>query len=88
MDDQTTDGKPPIILVPDRKVQDEFGKSRQAFVRWDNDPALAKLGWPAAIVIQGKKHRPRHLLEAFKSNLISAALEKRAIKQGGKQQKV
>lgn len=84
MDDQTNDGKP-IVLVPDRKVQDEFGKSRQALVRWDADPAMAALGWPPAVTICGKKHRPRHLIELFKSNLISAALQQRAIKQ---QQKV
>ena len=82
MTEQTTtpDGKP-IMLVPDPVVQAELGKTRQSFVRWDSDPEMAALGWPPPITIRGKKHLPRHLLEAFKANLIARALKERATKQ-------
>jgi hypothetical protein len=81
MTKQTTNDGKPIVLVPDSKVWDELGKTRQSIVRWDADPAMAALGWPPPITIRGRKHRPRHLLETFKANLIARALKERATKQ-------
>lgn len=77
----TTEAGEPIVLVPDPKVQKELDKTRQSIHRWDADPAMAALGWPPPIMLGGRKHRARHLLEAFKANLIKQSLKERALKQ-------
>jgi hypothetical protein len=45
--------------------------------RWDGDPALIALGWPARIRIRRRNFRSRQQLEQFKAALIRKAIEER-----------
>jgi hypothetical protein len=49
--------------------------------RWDRDPLMAELGWPAVIRIAGgsvgRKYRSRSQLEQFKANLVQRAIAQR-----------
>ena len=70
----------PDTLVPDPKVAGEFGVTLMTLWRWDRSPAKSELGWPPSIKIGRRNYRSRHGLEAFKKNLIAAALAERACK--------
>jgi hypothetical protein len=65
-------------LVPDPEVAREFGVTTMTTWRWDRDEAKAALGWPPKIKIGDRNYRSRNQLEAFKKNLITAALDARA----------
>jgi predicted DNA-binding transcriptional regulator AlpA len=69
MDDQVAD-----ISVPGPQVEREFGVSSMTIWRWDRD---SKLGFPPKIKINGRNYRSRQQLEAFKANLLAAALKAR-----------
>ena len=61
-------------LVPDPKVQKEFGISAMTLRRWDDDP---KLNFPPAIKIKTRKYRSRRALDAFKAELLRKAIADR-----------
>lgn len=63
----------PNEFVPDAKVRREFNVSRMTISRWDKDPAMADLGWPSAVDINGRKYRVRSGIESFKKNLLAHA---------------
>jgi hypothetical protein len=65
-------------LVPDPQVQKEFGVTAMSIWRWDRDPELIKLGWPAPIRIRSRKFRSRIALENFKRVMERRAIEQRA----------
>jgi hypothetical protein len=65
-------------FVADPKAAEELGVSLMTLWRWDRSPAKASLGWPPAIKIGRRNYRSRVGLEAFKKNLIAAALAERA----------
>jgi hypothetical protein len=67
----------PDELVPDPTVWRELGVTRMTGHRWDDDPKLAALGWPAPVRINGRKFRFRSQLEAFKANLLRQAIAER-----------
>ena len=67
----------PDELVPDPKVCREFNVSAMTLWRWDRDPQLAQLGWPAPIEIRRRKFRSRKQLEAFKARMLRNALPRR-----------
>jgi hypothetical protein len=73
-DDETVDH-----LVPDIVIRREFGLSKMAMWRWDQDD---ELGFPPAVNIRGKNYRSRKAIEAFKALMmeraIAAARSKRA----------
>jgi hypothetical protein len=65
-------------LVPDHVVRQEVGGvSRMSLWRWDRDPAMAALGWPPGIELNGRRYRSRQGLEAFKANLMRQAIAAR-----------
>jgi hypothetical protein len=65
-------------LVPDPQARKELGDiSDMTTWRWDRDPKMAELGWPAPIRIRTRKYRPRRQLESFKANLQRLALDAR-----------
>jgi hypothetical protein len=68
-------------FVPDPSVAEEFDVTLMSLWRWDRDPKKAALGWPPKIQIGKRNFRSRNQLEAFKKNLMQAALGGRASKQ-------
>jgi hypothetical protein len=64
-------------LVPDPKVAEEFHTTLMTLWRWDHDPTKVALGWPPKVKIGDRNYRSRNLIEAFKRNLITAALDAR-----------
>jgi hypothetical protein len=68
----------PDALVPDPVVCREFGITSMSKDRWDKDPRMHELGWPAKIVIRKHNFRSRKQLEAFKRNMIQRAIKERA----------
>jgi hypothetical protein len=66
-------------LVPDPQVRKEFGDiSDMTTWRWDRDPKMIALGWPAPPLKIGlRKYRSRRQLEQFKANLQRRAIEAR-----------
>jgi hypothetical protein len=63
--------------VPDVKVRSEFDISHMTIHRWDEDPELAKLGWPPPIKLKDRKYRSRQQLEQFKKTMLETALKDR-----------
>jgi hypothetical protein len=55
-----------------------FGVTTMTMWRWDRDEAKAALGWPPKIKNGDRNYRSRNRLDAFKQNLIKAALTARA----------
>jgi hypothetical protein len=69
------------VLVPDSVVAAELGGvSRMTIHRWDRNKAMAELGWPPRIMLNGRGHRFRQLVERFKQVLMRKAL---AARDGG-----
>jgi len=64
-------------LVPDPFVAEEFHCSLMAIWRWDHDPRMAELGWPAKVQIRKRNYRQRSSLERFKANLLRIAVAER-----------
>jgi len=73
-----SDAEQVIELVPDPDVAKEFGTSLMSLWRWDQDPAMAELGWPPPVKIRKRNHRVRQSLERFKQTLIRQAIEERS----------
>jgi hypothetical protein len=63
--------EPPDTFVPDAQVCREFGITSMTLWRWSRDP---KLGFPPPIGIRKRNFRSRRALEAFKQNLVRAAI--------------
>jgi hypothetical protein len=68
-------------LVPDPEVAREFGVTTMSMWRWDHDEAKAALGWPSKIKNGNRNYRSRNRIEAFKKNLMAAALGARASRE-------
>jgi hypothetical protein len=68
----------PDEWVPDPQVCREFGITDQSLWRWDQDPELAKLGFPPKIQLRGHNYRSRRGLEAFKQRMARNAMRKAA----------
>ena len=68
----------PDTLLADPAVARELGITLMSIWRWDQDPAMAALGWPPKIQIRHRNFRSRRALEAFKSALVQQAIEHRA----------
>jgi hypothetical protein len=62
-------------LIPDGKVAKLLHKHIKTLPRWDQNERLKALGWPAPIVINGRKHRSGPKLKAFLKNAASAYLD-------------
>jgi hypothetical protein len=66
------------VFVPDSVVAVELGGvSRMTIFRWDRDPAMAALGLPPRVMLNGRGYRSRQQLEKFKANLMRKALAAR-----------
>jgi hypothetical protein len=66
------------VLVPDSVVAAELGSvSRMTVFRWDRDPAMTALGFPARVLLNGRGYRSRQQLEKFKANLMRKAIAAR-----------
>jgi hypothetical protein len=72
-----SDAEQVIELVPDPDVAKEFGTSLMSLWRWDQDPAMAELGWPPPVKIRKRNHRVRQRIEAFKQTLIAKSIAER-----------
>jgi hypothetical protein len=70
-------------FVPDPQVIREFGITAMSLWRWDRDPVLKQMGWPAPVRIRKRKFRPRRALEAFKATMFRHAVEARKGLPGG-----
>jgi hypothetical protein len=73
----------PEELVPDPHVSKEFGITSMTVWRWDHDPKMAELGWPAPVYIRRRKYRPRQKLEAFKQRMVEHAARERGRRHAG-----
>lgn len=47
--------------------------------RWDDDPAMQKLGWPERIVLNRRIYRSGAKYRAFKERLIEKAIQERSV---------
>jgi hypothetical protein len=66
-------------LISDTDIRKDLGGlSRMAVWRWDKDPRMRVLGWPAAEIIKGRKYRDAEKYEAFRGRLAREAIAKRA----------
>jgi hypothetical protein len=60
-------------LIPDARVAERYGVSTRTIPRWDADPDL---GFPAPVVINGRRYRRRVDLERFeRAHIRSRATE-------------
>jgi hypothetical protein len=75
---EAVDAKQSDELVPDPRVAKQFGKCLMTLHRWDRDPRMIALGWPAPVKIRNRKYRPRRSLEEFKETLVRRSLEERS----------
>jgi hypothetical protein len=74
----TTNDNKHDVLVPDAAAAAELGNvSRMSIFRWDRDPAMAALGFPPRIMLNGRGYRSRQQLEKFKQNLMRKAIAAR-----------
>ena len=64
-------------LVPDPRIARELNISLMTIWRWDHDPELAALGWPAPVYIRKLKYRGRKKFEKFKALLLRRAIKAR-----------
>jgi hypothetical protein len=66
----------PDDLIPDGDVaRDRYHIHPKTLGRWDNDPDL---GFPAPVIINGRKYRFRRQLEAFeRARVVSRATAKK-----------
>ena len=64
-------------LLPDHKVCGRYSISPMTLWRWDRDPELTALGWPAPVYIRKRKYRGRKKFEKFKALLIRRAIKTR-----------
>jgi hypothetical protein len=46
----------PDGIAPDRQIAEYLNKHPKTFPRWDKNPRLKALGWPAPIYLNGRKH--------------------------------
>jgi hypothetical protein len=75
---RNTTSDQPDVLVPDSVAAAELGGvSRMSIFRWDRDPDMAELGFPARVMLNGRGYRSRQQLEKFKQNLMHRALASR-----------
>ena len=61
-------------FVPDTEVRAQLCVSEMTMWRWDQFPDRAPQGWPACVRIGSRKYRDRKQFEAFKTNLMQAAI--------------
>ena len=47
--------------------------------RWDDDPAMAALGWPERIVLNRRIYRSGAKYRAFKERLIQKSIQERSV---------
>ncbi len=64
-------------LVPDPQIARELNISLMTMWRWDRDPELTALGWPAPVYIRKRKYRGRKKFEKFKALLLRRAIKTR-----------
>jgi hypothetical protein len=65
----------PDDLIPDPKVAQRYAVSTRTLPRWDARPDL---GFPAPIVICGRKYRRRSELEAFERARVAETTKQSA----------
>lgn len=63
---------------PDAVVARRLGKHPKTLPRWDRNPRLKELGWPAPLYLNGRRHRHRPAVQAFLRNAALAHLTKAA----------
>ena len=69
MADIKTDG-----LATDRQVAEFLNKHPKTLPRWDKDPRLLALGWPAPIYLNGRRHREWSAIRDFIQQAATAHL--------------
>jgi hypothetical protein len=66
-------------LISDTDVRRDLGGvSRMTTHRWDRDPRMAALGWPARQNIRGRSYRDAQQYEQFRARLAREAIARRA----------
>jgi hypothetical protein len=63
-------------LWSDRKAAVYVDKHPKTLPRWDKNPRMKELGWPAPVYINGHKHRPIAKVRAFVKNAAAAVTAK------------
>lgn len=58
--------------APDSKVAQFLGKHPKTLPRWDKNPKLKALGWPDAVYLNGRRHRPWPGVREFLRNAAQA----------------
>jgi hypothetical protein len=67
----------PDSFVPDSVVARELGVTLMTVWRYDHDPEMDKLGWPARVQIRKRNSRSRNQLEKFKAAMLRRAMADR-----------
>jgi hypothetical protein len=66
------------VLIPDHVFAEELGGvSRMTIHRWDRDPRMIELGFPARVMLNGRGYRSRQQTEKFKTALLRKAIAAR-----------
>jgi DNA topoisomerase IA len=67
----------PDELISDPRVTRELNVSLMTLWRWDRDPEMAAIGWPARVQIRRRNYRSRAAFEQFKSAAVRRAIKTR-----------
>lgn len=72
-----------LELIPDPQLAKKLGKSLRTLARWDDDPSL---GFPKPVVINRRKHRRAHEVEAWLNKRALASLDAKTKGKAGSKQ--
>ena len=61
-------------FAPDSVIAKDLHKHPKTLPRWDNNPKMKDLGWPAPVYFNGRRHRPLPEYRAFLRNAAAAHL--------------
>ena len=67
-------------LYTDAEVAKQLSKHPKTLPRWDRDPRLKELGWPAPVYINNRRHRSRPAVREFLRRCAAAHISARPFK--------
>lgn len=68
------------------QVAARYGVSAMCIWRWNRDPKMIALGWPADIVINRRRYKETALLDQFDENVRAASMQ--GLKTSGRKRRV
>jgi hypothetical protein len=63
--------------TPDTQVRRELSVTRMTLHRWDRDPRMRAIGWPARLRVGSRNHRDTEAYKKFKAKMAREAIARR-----------